>query len=134
MIRQALEIDPDFKGYLAACASTELHMLWMRRVIRWYYVFLVRRDLAIYTVHSAGPQMPPNWAELWDEYAVRMLEARRLPGGGLIPPKNVGAADQTPITREMVGSERAPPPRRPVAPPCLPATAPPTPRALNPAG
>ena len=38
-----------------------------------------------------------------DEFGARVLAARTLPDGSLIPPERVFAFDQTPVVREIVG-------------------------------
>ena len=77
---------------------------WLKKASKAYYRWKVRYRYSDVEVASAGPKGPiaDPQAEM-DEFAARMLEARTLPDGSLIPPKDICAFDQTPVTREIVG-------------------------------
>ena len=77
----------------------------MKRASLWYYRFKKRRSFADVAVASAGPHVFTNEQiqEKLAEFGARVLAARRLPDGSLIPPERIFAFDQTPVTCEIVG-------------------------------
>lgn len=118
VLRKAVEMDPQFEGHhklpqaegkkpTAAAKRTieEAYNAWVTKASSWYYRFKVRRGFSDVSIASSGPRGPADGDVEAQSVAFgeRVLAARNCGDGTLVPPENMCAFDQTPITREIVG-------------------------------
>ena len=118
VISKALEIDPQFLGHhelqqadASCCKPTPTQKrerqaaveLWVRRASKWFYRWKRRKGYTMLAVAGAGRNDIADPEAECEKFAAMVLEARRLEDGSLIPPEDICAFDQTPMTREIAG-------------------------------